>query len=420
MSQPEGFVSPGNEDLVCRLHKSLYGLKQSPRCWNQKIDEFLKSIGFIQTHADHSIYIQRTATSVLYLALYVDDLLLFSNQLEAIDEVKKQLGARFDMSDLGPATFVLGIQVTRDRPNRTIVLDQSKYVAEVLERSSMTDAKPASTPLDPGIRLVALADGSDDKPHSHVQQYQSAVGSLMYAMTATRPDIAAAVSKVSKFMANPSQSHWVAVKHILRYLNGTSHYGLVFSGANSAVKLVGYSDADWGGDLDTRRSTTGYVFQLGGGSISWASRQQPTVALSTVEAEYMALSDATKEAVWLRALLLELGYGQDSATIIHEDNQGCLSLAKNPVHHNRTKHIDIRYHFIRSHIAGDEIKPTYCTTEDMVADILTKPLDKTKHLGFTDSLGVRPTPLGSRGSVENDAPSVEKPGLFVHCHEVER
>ena len=206
--------------------------------------------------------------------------------------------------------------------------------------------------------------------------YSSAVGSLMYAMTATRPDIAFAVSALSAFMANPGEKHWIALKRVLRYLQGTRHYTLVLGG--SQVELRGWCDADWGTDKDTRRSVTGYIFKVGNGVISWQSKRQPTVATSSTEAEYMSVSYAAREAAFLHQLLAELGYKQGCITL-HCDNQSCIALCNNPAYHQRSKHIDVQHNFIREKVEAGDITLQYMPTEQMAADALTKPLPKGKH-----------------------------------------
>ena len=210
--------------------------------------------------------------------------------------------------------------------------------------------------------------------------YQQAIGCLTYITTATRPDIAAAVGALSQYMSKPSKDHWKGVKRILRYLKGTLKYGLQFSAQEEKPELFGYTGADWAGDVDTRRSTSGYVFQIGSGTVSWSSRKQQTVAKSSTEAEYVALSSATWEAVWLRRLMKDLGRQMDAPTTIYEDNQGAIELAKNAKFHNRTKHIDICHHFVRERVVSNEIRVIYCPTEDMIADIMTKGLAKLTYV----------------------------------------
>jgi len=264
-----------------------------------------------------------------------------------------------------------------------------------------TGCKPIGTPLDVNSKLLKLTEEEFQGIQEEMQgiPYKAAVGSLMYAMVGTRPDLAFPVSMVSQFMSRAGPSHWMAVKRIMRYLKGTMDLKLCLGGKE--VSLRGYCDADWGGDANERRSTTGYVFFVGVGAISWNCKRQPTIALSTTEAEYMATSQCTKEAIWLRKLMADVGLVQDGATIIMCDNQGCIALAKNPTHHSRTKHIDIQHHFIREKLESGEIGLKYCPTQDMVADVLTKALAKERHQNLTRSMGLRVLDYLQSGSVED-------------------
>ena len=232
--------------------------------------------------------------------------------------------------------------------------------------------------------------------------YLEAVGMLMYAMLGTRPDIAFAVGVVSRYSSDPRYEHWVAVKRIMRYLQGTRDVALRYVGGTTVVP-VGYSDADWGSDHETRRSTSGYIFMINNAAVTWQSKRQPTVALSSTEAEYMASCEAAREAVWQRAFLANLGYAQQNATVLHGDNQGCLALAKNPTLHARTKHIEMRHHFIREKINSGEIKQVYCPTKDMMADVLTKALTREKHEAFASGMGLVGMSRQASGSVERYA-----------------
>jgi hypothetical protein len=287
--------------------------------------------------------------------------------------------------------YCLGIQIRRDRENRILWMSQEKYIGDILKRFNMEDCKPVGTPMDTSIKLTKDMEPQTEQEKLEMKKvpYRSAVGSLMYAMVGTRPDIAAAVGVVSRHLENPGQAHWAAVKRILRYLKGTQKLGLQYGGNPTSGLLMGYSDADWAGDLETRRSTTGYMFQLCGGAISWNSKRQSSVALSTTEAEYMALSSATQEAIWLRQLLKDLHNPQQAATVIHEDNQACIAAVKNPTNHSRMKHIDIRYHFTREKVEAKEVVLEYCETNKMVADILTKAIGRPKFEQLRTLMGVR-------------------------------
>lgn len=388
MKQPECFVSRGGEDLVCKLNKSIYGLKQSPRCWNTSINEQLTTMGFIHSSSDPCIY---TATEGEYfvVAVYVDDIILAGKVDSKINEIKEKLMSAYDMKDMGELKYFLGVQINRDKNLQTIFLGQETYCSNLLEKYGMQDCKQVDTPSDINVKLQVSVDG-DNKVD--LKMFQSCVGSLLYLAIKTRPDITFSVNSVAKFCSNPNNEHWTAVKRIMRYLKGTSSFGLLYirdTSLHTAVSFVGYSDADWAGDVDNRRSVSGYCYLLGSCLISWSSRKQSCVALSTAEAEYMALAHASQEAVWLRQLFEDLNFPQDSATLIFEDNQAAITISKNNQISGRSKHIDIKFHFIREHIANDIINLSYCPTEKMLADIFTKGLCRDKFLLIRNLIGVK-------------------------------
>ena len=403
MTQPAGYVAPGQQHLVCKLNKSLYGLKQAGRTWHIKIDIVLKREEFTALDADHCVYIRRQEACITIIALYVDDLLIACSHLTSLIQLKKQLTRQFDMEDLGEATFILGIDITRDRSRRTISIGQSAYVTSLLERHGMSDCKAVSTPMERGFKAAMASPPADHQAtSSDIRDYQAIIGSLMFAMVCTRPDIAFAVTTLAQFASNPTTTHVQAVKRVLRYLRGTIDRRITYTGAgamDSQPELVGYCDADWGGGPGCR-SVTGYAFMMAGGAISWQSKKQKTVALSTVEAEYMATTQATKEAIWWRFFFSGVGHDLSSPTVIHSDSQGSIALAHNPEHHARTKHIDIQYHFIRQHVANKTIVLHFVGTERMIADIFTKALERLQHERGVRSLGLSES--GSRGGVENE------------------
>jgi hypothetical protein len=377
MEQPEGYevIGDDGEKMVCKLQKPLYGLKQAPRAWYTRLHVFLLRIGFTRTNADHSIYVNMTTGIIL--CIYVDDLLLFAHTRDEVERLKRQLSDEFDMKDLGEVERFLGMEVRRDRQRKLISLGQVSYINEILARFGMNDSHAVSTPVALGTKLEPTG-GDDEQFDSHT--YSSAIGSLMYAMLGTRPDIAYAVSMLSQFSANPSEKHWGAVKRVFRYLRGTSTYTLVYDGKKSVNGIHGYCDSDYAGDIQTRRSTSGYVFLSAGAAISWSSKKQRSVALSTTEAEYVAMSEACKEAIWLQRLMDDLGRKLDGPMLLLSDNQGAIALVRNPEFHQRTKHIDVRHHFIRE-LVNDEgvINPQYCPTSEMTADGLTKALPRNSH-----------------------------------------
>ncbi|KAL8104982.1 hypothetical protein AgCh_028950 [Apium graveolens] len=330
MVQPEGFQVAGKENLVCKLIKSLYGLKQAPRQWYLKFDSFMMKNGYTRSVMDHCCYFKQFDSSYIIFLLYVDDMLITGSNMREINRLKRQMSEEFEMKDMGAAKQILGMSIIRDRTEeimddlltnrgemsrlndevRRLVylkLSQEKYVEKLLQKFSVQDAKTRSTLLASHFNLTKKQSPKTDEGKKDMAKvpYASVVGSLMYAMMCTRPDIAHTVGVVSRFMSNPGREHWEAVKWLLRYLKGTSKVALCFS--KKDVILEGFSDADLGGCLDTRKSTTGYIFTLGGTAVSWMSRLQKSVALSTTEAEYMAISEASKEMIWLKNFLEELG-----------------------------------------------------------------------------------------------------------------
>ena len=323
--------------------------------------------------------------SFVILGVYVDDIIPVSNDPAMLKAEKAALCERFEMIDQGEIHYLLGLSIKRDRESRTLTISQPNYTEKVLRKFEMENCKPVSTPLEPGRKFQQLS--SSDEPLD-IQTYQQAIGCLTYMSTTTRPDMAATVGVFSQYMSKPSKDHWLGVKRVLRYLKGTLNYGLKFSVHGEQTELNGYSDADWAGDVDTRRSTSGYVFQFGNGTISCSSRKQPTVAKSSTEAEYVALSSATQEAIWLRRLMKDFGKQMDAPTTIYEDNQGAIELARNAKYHSQTKHIDICHHFVRERVVSNEIRVIYCRTEDMVADIMTKGLPKPTFEKLRDLLSM--------------------------------
>ena len=380
MRQPEGYKVPGKEEKVLRLKKGLYGLKQAGRVWNDMLDDFLLQQGFTKLTGEWCIYIKVIDGAPLVISVYVDDLVLGSPRRYLVDDMKVVLKANFKMDDLGPLGYILGLRVVRDRPSRVLYLVQDAYIERVLERFGMADCVAVATPMTPGAPLQQVPLESD---LSHVEwmkescPYRSAIGCLMYAMVGSRPDIAVAVGVLSRYLENPLWHHWVAVKRVLRYLRGTSSYGLMLG--EGGMELSSWSDSDWAGDVDTRRSTSGYVLQLGSSTVSWSSKRQEIVALSSTEAEYIALTRTAQEVLWMGGVLSELGYEPEVVpVVVRGDNQGALALAKNPEFHPRTKHIAVRYHWIRDLVKAGMIEVQYVPTALMLADMLTKPLERVK------------------------------------------
>ena len=383
MQQPEGYVKPGKEHLGCKLEKSLYGLKQSSRCWNKAFKESVEKLGFTQASADPCVFIRKTDTLTI-IAIHVDLMMLAENILE-MQRLKGSLKVQFKMKDMGELHYYVGVCIVQDKEMKQVYLHQGQYIEKMLKKFGQTEAKPVFTPADLNFKLQK-EDGVS-RPVDTVT-YQSIIGSHLYAAITTRPDIAQAVGVVLKFCANPTQSHLTAAKRILRYLKGTVYLGLSYKKCADG-NLIGYSDPDWAGDVDDRHSTSGNVFSLAKGAVSWLSKKQATVALSTAEAEYVALSAATQEAIWLRRLLTDVGESLEDPIVINEDNQGAIPMAKNPVGHARTKHIDICYHLVREGVQNGAIILKYVATGEMIADILMKLLPKHPFQKLVMELGMK-------------------------------
>ena len=384
MRQPEGFATKGKEHLVCKLNKSIYGLKQSPRCWNVALDSHLKQMGFSQSNGDPCIYYKGKGEEMVYMGVYVDDIILAAKTESKLEQEKKALAKKFNIKDLKALNYFLGIKVEQNEKAGSLWIGQPAYTESLLKNFEMQDSKPVSTPVDISSKLTQAAENEDgiDQP-----QFQSAIGSLMYLSINTRPDISYAVSSLARFSSKPTKEHWTALKRLLRYLRGTVGHGILYKQEGSK-ECIGFSDADWAGDVNDRKSTSGYVFMLNGGAVSWSSKKQKCVALSTAEAEYVALSSAAQESVWLRQLMTELGSGPETPTLIFEDNQSAIAMTKNPQFHGRAKHIDIKHHYIREQVTLGNITLEYCPTSEMTADFLTKGLSRETFCKLRKKSGV--------------------------------
>jgi hypothetical protein len=368
------FGGDGDDTLVCKLKRALYGLKQAPKVWYDTIHKFLTGLGFKRSNSDHAVFTDpRTG---IFLAMYVDDLLLFGPNLDDLQDIQDQLKQRFKMTDLGQLSHYLGMEITIT-PGK-LVLTQSTYLKKVLNQFGMEDCRPVSTPMEPEVANL-LMPATDEADQATVKWYQQLIGSLMWPAVHTRPDLAYSVGVLSRYAHNPSPTHCALVKRVLRYIAGTINVGLTFKRSEDQQSensdLTGYSDSDFAGLKDKRHSTGGYVFMLADGAISHSSKQQPTIALSSCEAEYMALSEAAKEAIWIRQFLHELEFrNDDQPVLIFADNKGAIDLTTNPLYHKRTKHIEVRWHWIREMVDRKKITLRYLPTSEMVADGLTKPL----------------------------------------------
>lgn len=384
MEQPEGYA--GDRSMVWKLLRSLYGLKQSPRNWYRELDAFLVSLRFRRTISDQSIYVRSDAGGLIIVGVYVDDLTIAAERKDTLNDFKAKMSARYSMKDLGEIHFILGLQVRRNRATRTLHLSQTQYVRSVLARFDMETCKPAKSPLPAKCVLTKRKEG---EAGVDATEYLKAIGSLMYAMLGTRPDLAFAIGLLARFSSDPSSTHWSSLVHVLRYLQHTKDLGITYG--PGLDELEGYTDADFAtSDPERRRVTSGYVFKLWGGAISYQSKRQPSVTLATGDAEYIALSQAAREMMWLRSLLYELGFNPKGATTIFCDNQAAIAIAKNPVAHTRSKQIDIRFHYVRELVERNVLHAQYTPTSTMLADGLTKALAPVNIARFHTLFGLRP------------------------------
>jgi hypothetical protein len=386
MKLPEGFEKPG---YVAQLLKCLYGLKQSPRRWYQKLHAFLLSIGFTSSSADPCLYFKKDGQ--LSVLVYVDDLLI-AGRRKQVDELKRTLSSTFNMKNLGPVETFLGITIQRDRAARTIAMSQSTYLKAILEKCGMTSCNGVSTPLATGTVLWALPKDKDGRYEGIVEhdRFRSIVGSLLWITGVCRPDLSYTTSLLARHMHAPGKDHWAALKHCLRYIKKTADYKTYFGGKNSSLAPEFYADSDFAGDVNTRKSTSGMVVMLNNGPIAWKSKLQMTVAQSTMEAEYIAMAVVVKEALWFSQISLELTGRIRLPMRIYSDNAAAIALSKDPQHHEKAKHIDIRLHFIRDEINQKRIIVTYMPSKENIADILTKVLPRPLFENLIQRLNVKP------------------------------
>ena len=380
VSQPEGFKVKGREDKVYRLHKALYGLKQAPRAWNIKLKSILKELNFEKCSKEPSLFRKKTNGEDLLVAVYVDDLLVTGSNLEVIQCFKTEMATKFEMTDLGMLTYYLGIEVIQSAAG--IVLKQERYAIKILEEAGMHESNAAQVPMDPSLKMSKAIEEKD----TNEKEFRRNIGCLRYLIH-TRPDLAYSVGVLSRYMQQPKESHAAALKQVLRYLRGSCSLGLFYKRENEKG-LVGYSDSSYNVDPDDGRSTTGHIFYLNECPVSWCSTKQEIVALSSCEAEFMAATEAAKQAIWLQELLGEIVKDSEKA-MIRIDNKSAIALTKNPVFHGRNKHIHKRFHFIRECVEEGLVAVNHVAGKEQKADILTKALGRIKFKEMRDFIGVQ-------------------------------
>lgn len=379
MRQPPGFIEAGKENQVCRLKRSIYGLKQSARCWNRRLHDILIRMGFRQSSADPCLYMKSFGDKLAYLLVYVDDIVLGCADEKITTRIFEELKKYLDITNLGELRYFLGIEIQREDDRYSLSL--RGYIEKLAARFGMSNAKYAKTPMDDGFLKLECGEKLENQ-----SIYRSLVGALLYISVHARPDISVSTSILGRRVSNPSQADWTAAKRVVRYLLGTKSWKLQFTGETG--ELVGCTDADWA-EVTSRKSTSGFTFLFGGAAISWISRKQTSVTLSSMEAEYVSLCEACQELIWLRALLKDMGEEQKKATVIHEDNQSCISFVKSEQTTRRSKHIETKEQYVRNLCDEGKIELKYCPTDSMTADLLTKPLGAQKIRRFAEMIGMR-------------------------------
>ena len=390
MKAPEGLSNTSKK--VCLLQKSLYGLKQASRQWFAKLTTALQSQGFSQSKNDYSLFLKNHLHSFTAVAVYVDDILITGNDQSVISHLKLHLHQMFSIKDLGKLHYFLGIEV--GYLTNGIALTQQKFTKELLQCSKADTSKPTITPLPQNLKLYQ----DQGTLYSDPSYYRKMVGKLNF-LTHTRPDLAFTVQHLSQFMQTPRLPHIDALHHTLRYVAHTSGQGILMKGSDK-LTLQAFSDSDWASCPNSRRSITGYILLLGGSPIAWKSKKQSTVSKSSSEAEYRAMSSAASEVTWVVRLLKELQINSLQPVTLHCDNQSAIHIAKNPIFHERTKHIEIDCHFTRDKVLEGLIQLTYLPTSSQLADIMTKILPSYQHNTLISKLGMLHNP-SLRGGVEN-------------------
>ena len=396
MKLPEWYERKQSTESVLQLVRGLYGLKQAGRQWNKKISNSLKEAGFEKSDQEPCIFIKLLDEKHIIIAIFVDDIIIAANNDKLIEEVKNFLALYYQLNDEGELTWYTGIKITRDFNGRRFYLSQPQYIKDMVDTFGLRDAKICDTPMEGGTvdHENMLYDEKDETQREWLRRnpslYRRGVGTLMFLMVATRPELAFSVSTVSRYLDRHSPTAWKVVKRIMRYLKGTPNYGLILGASEGQddMTLKAYFDADWAGDLETRKSTSGYIILLNDSAISWKCERQPVVALSTTEAELIATTSGGKEVIALRRLLKDMGHEQVDATTVYEDNQGCIYLMHNDLKNKRTKHIDIKYFWLKQQIDEKKVELLFCPTQEMIADIMTKSLPRESFQKFRSQIRV--------------------------------
>lgn len=388
IAQPPGFVNHDHPSYICKLLKAIYGLKQAPRAWYHELRQFLLASAFKNSHSDTSLFVLRSSHHVLYLLLYVNDIIVTGSNDAFVLQLVECLAQRFSLKDLGSLSYFLGVEVVPHRLG--ILLSQRRYIEDLLKRTNMDNAKPVLTPLPTSSAAISLTSGT---PLSDPTPYRATVGSLQY-LSLICPDISFVVNRMAQFMHQPTIEHWVIVKRILRYLSGTLDKGLLLY-RDSLLTLHGFSDSlyafsdvDWAGNKDDYSSTSAYLVYLGRNLVSWSSKMQQIVARSSTEAEFRSIAAIAAELRWVCSLISELSIGLPNSPVVYCDNVGATQLSSNPIIHSRMKHVIVDYHFIRDQVQSGLLRVAHVSSADQLADLLTKSLPTSQFLLLRDKIGL--------------------------------
>jgi hypothetical protein len=382
VDQPLGYKK-GDNSQVYKLNKALYGLRQAPRAWYSKIESYFITEGFVKCPHEHTLFVkQGDRNRILIVSIYVDDLIYTGNDGKLMGEFMKSMKEKFAMTDLGRMKYFLGIEVIQC--DQGIFVHQHKYSCEILKRFGMEQCNKVCSPIVPGTKLVRDESGRA----VNATEYKQMIGCLMYLL-ATRPDMAFSVCLASRYMERQTEMHMATVKRIMRYLKGTLSLGILYKcKADKELMLQGWSDSDYAGDHDDRKSTSGFIFTMSDSAICWSSKKQPIVTLSTTEAKHVAAASCACQCIWLRNVLVHLDMKQTNSTSINCDNSSSIKLSKNPIMHGRCKHIDVRYHFLRDLNKEGIIELKFCKSQDQLADIMTKALKLDTFYGLREGIGM--------------------------------
>ncbi|KAI3746849.1 hypothetical protein L6452_09291 [Arctium lappa] len=369
VSQPEGFVNQEKPNHVYILDKALYGLKQAPRAWYDVLSQFLVKSGFSKGTVDTTLFIKKEKADIILIQIYVDDIIFGSTNPKFCKNFSNLTVSRFQMNMMGEMNFFLGLQVKQFSTG--IFINQPKYIMDILRKFKMENSKPIGTPMAQGTKIGIDPSGKA----VDVRTYRGMIGFLMY-LTSSRPDIMFSTCLCARYQANPKEIHMSAVKRIFRYLKGTADLGLWYP-KDTSFKLTAYTDADHAGCMLDRKSTSGHVQFLGDKLVSWASKKQLCVSTSTAEAEYVAAASCCSQVLWMRTQLRHYGFHFNKIPI-YCDSKSAIAITVNPVQHTKTKHIDVRYHFIKDHVEKGTIELFFVKTDYQLADLFTKPLDEKR------------------------------------------